>query len=151
MYSGPKRPRWDPAGWADSPDPGQAFAQGYFRLKQDVKILSNNIVRLGAETLEVVRKRRPVDIEGYSWFLPHLSSEYFREPVARSLRAIGCGIPEHKWFTNLASKGNTGSASLLIILDELVKSGRLRSGDKILCAVPESARFTYCWMQLTVV
>lgn len=152
MYSGAEKgPDGVLQGWADSPDPANAFTQGYFRLKQDVKILSNNIIRLGAESLDLVRKRRQLDIESYSWFLPHISSQYFREPTARSLQAIGCDIPAHKWFTNLTSKGNTGSASMLIMLDELVKSGRLRSGEKILCLVPESARFTYCWMQLTVV
>jgi 3-oxoacyl-[acyl-carrier-protein] synthase-3 len=152
MYSGAeKRSDGTLEGWASSADPGNAFKAGYFRLKQDVKILSTYVVRLGVETLEVVKERRALDTSKINWFLPHLSSEYFRQPIARGISAIGCEIAPEKWFTNLATKGNTGSASMLIMLEELLKSGRLRSGDTILCLVPESSRFTYGWMHLTVV
>jgi 3-oxoacyl-[acyl-carrier-protein] synthase-3 len=152
MYSGAqKAPDGSLQGWPDSADPANAFKEGYFRLKQDVKVLSNYIVKLGVETLELVQRRRSIEATDFDWFLPHLSSEYFRQPVARGLQAIGFDISQEKWFTNLASKGNTGSASLLIMLEELFNSDSLRKGDKLLCLVPESARFTYCWMQLTVV
>jgi 3-oxoacyl-[acyl-carrier-protein] synthase-3 len=152
MYSGAnKAPDGTLQGWSDSADPGLAFAQGYFNLKQDVKVLSNYVIKLGMETLDVVQKRRSLDPGSFNWFLPHLSSEYFRAPIARGLEAMSFGIPAERWFTNLDKKGNTGSASLLVMLEELLNSTRLRKGDKILCLVPESARFTYCWMQLTVV
>jgi 3-oxoacyl-[acyl-carrier-protein] synthase-3 len=152
MYSGAeKAPDGNLRGWPDSEDPATAFVQGYFRLKQDVKVLSNYVVKLGVDTLEIVKHRHSLDPNSFDWFLPHLSSEYFRQPIARGMQSIGFGIPMEKWFTNLTSKGNTGSASLLIMLEELFKSGRLKNGQKILCLVPESARFTYCWMQLTVV
>jgi 3-oxoacyl-[acyl-carrier-protein] synthase-3 len=36
------------------------------------------------------------------------------------------------------------------MLDELVRSGRLKSGEKILVMVPESARFSYAFVYLTV-
>jgi 3-oxoacyl-[acyl-carrier-protein] synthase-3 len=67
------------------------------------------------------------------------------------MQRIGFAIPAERWFTNLASKGNTGSASIYIILEELFKSGRLRQGQKLLCFVPESGRFAMCYMLLTVV
>jgi 3-oxoacyl-[acyl-carrier-protein] synthase-3 len=37
------------------------------------------------------------------------------------------------------------------MLDELVKSGRLKSGNKLLCFVPESGRFSSGFMLLEVV
>ena len=43
-----------------------------------------------------------------------------------------------RWFTNLSTKGNTGSASIYIILDELASSGKIRSGDRLLCFIPET-------------
>ena len=64
---------------------------------------------------------------------------------------IGFAIAEDKWFTNLTTKGNTGAASIYIMLEELFHSGRLRSGEKILCFVPESGRFSTAFMLLTVV
>jgi 3-oxoacyl-[acyl-carrier-protein] synthase-3 len=59
-------------------------------------------------------------------------------------------IPQEKWFTNLQEKGNTGAASIFIMLDELVNSGKLESGNKLLCFVPESGRFSSAYMLLTV-
>ncbi len=53
----------------------------------------------------------------------------------------GVDIPQERWFTNLATKGNTGAASIYIINDELRRSGRLRTGQRLLCYVPESGRF----------
>ena len=54
-----------------------------------------------------------------------------------------------RWFSNLHEKGNTGSASIFIILDELFRSGRLRKGDRLLLFVPESGRFSMCYALLT--
>jgi 3-oxoacyl-[acyl-carrier-protein] synthase-3 len=64
---------------------------------------------------------------------------------------LGDAPPPQRWFTNLKYKGNTGSASIFIMLEELFKSGKLKAGQRILCLVPESARFTFACMQLTVV
>jgi 3-oxoacyl-[acyl-carrier-protein] synthase-3 len=36
------------------------------------------------------------------------------------------------------------------MLDELFKTGNLKTGDKIFLAVPESARFSYMFSLLTV-
>jgi hypothetical protein len=36
------------------------------------------------------------------------------------------------------------------MIDELLKSGRLKRGEKILVMVPESARFSYAYVYLTV-
>jgi len=44
-----------------------------------------------------------------------------------------------------------GSASIYIILEELFRSGKLKKGEKILVMVPESGRFSYAFMYLTVV
>ncbi|HEY8190698.1 MAG TPA: 3-oxoacyl-[acyl-carrier-protein] synthase III C-terminal domain-containing protein, partial [Micavibrio sp.] len=67
------------------------------------------------------------------------------------LKKAGAMIDEEKWFTNLYSKGNTGTASIFIMLDELFHSGKLKSGEKILCHVPESGRGLNCLMVLEVV
>jgi 3-oxoacyl-[acyl-carrier-protein] synthase-3 len=59
-------------------------------------------------------------------------------------------IPKERWFTNLSTKGNVGAGSIYLMLDELYTSGRLKVGDKILLAVPESSRFSYVFSLLTV-
>jgi hypothetical protein len=42
-------------------------------------------------------------------------------------------------------------ASIMAPLEELFNSGRLRPGEKLLCFIPESGRFSTAFMQLTVV
>ncbi len=59
-------------------------------------------------------------------------------------------IPQEKWFTKLSSVGNVGSASIYLMVDELFKSGKLKVGDKVLLAIPESSRFSYVFGLLTV-
>ena len=85
------------------------------------------------------------------WFLPHISSEYFREPLWQKLQEIDFSIPQDRWFTNLVTKGNTGAASFYIMLEELFTSGKLKKGDRILAMVPESGRFSVGWIYLSVV
>ena len=79
------------------------------------------------------------------------SSGFFRDRLSDGLKNIGFDIPQEKWFTNLHSKGNTGSASIYIILEEFLRTFPIEHGQKILCYVPESGRFSTCFMLLEVV
>ena len=74
-----------------------------------------------------------------------------REEIVTLASRAGCLVPEARWFTNLYDKGNTGSASLFIMLEELFHSGKLKAGQKLLCSVPESGRSIIAHMLLTVV
>ena len=47
--------------------------------------------------------------------------------MARLMEEAGIAIAEERWFSNLATKGNTGSASIFIILDEFLKTRRISS------------------------
>ena len=67
------------------------------------------------------------------------------------LAQVGLDIPEEKWFTNLVHKGNTGAASMYIMLEELFNGKQLKKGDRLLCFIPESGRFLTAYMHLTVV
>jgi len=102
-------------------------------------------------TLDQVAKKRGITPADIDWYLPHYSSHYFRAKFYDVMKEIGFEIPYDKWFTNLPYTGNTGSASIYIIMEELFKSGRLTPGEKILCFIPESGRFSHCFMLLTVV
>ena len=60
-------------------------------------------------------------------------------------------IPEEKWYTNLYERGNTGCASLFIMLDEFARTQDYKAGDTVFCHVPESGRFNTVYVHLTVV
>ncbi|MDH2134235.1 beta-ketoacyl-ACP synthase III [Sphingobium yanoikuyae] len=127
-----------------------AIDRGHFQVKQDVKLLSRAIIEAAMKGLQRSKDKRQLNPSDYAWFLPHYSSAYFSKPLQAGMDSIGFSVNEARWFTNLAEKGNTGSASIFIMLEELVKSGRLNVGEKLLCFVPESSRFTFAFMQLTV-
>jgi 3-oxoacyl-[acyl-carrier-protein] synthase-3 len=129
----------------------RAWEEGYLNLTQDVKLLDRNIIQVGSRSLQEIRNRHDLAAERIDWFLPHISSESFRRPIRAMLAESGFELPQSKWYTNLVTKGNTGSASIYIMLEELWSSGRLKKNDRILCIVPESARFTYAFMHLTAV
>ncbi|MDR1349222.1 MAG: beta-ketoacyl-ACP synthase III [Zoogloeaceae bacterium] len=138
------------SGWMRFPATAWA-AQSVFAIKQDVKLLEQHVVEATLETpLRDIIARRGLRAEDIDWFLPHMSSYYFRQPIAEGLARAGLPIPFERWFTNLASCGNTGAASLYIMLDELRRSGQIRAGQKLLCFVPESGRFSSGFMALTV-
>lgn len=151
MYSGAyKNGTGELHGWMDL-TPEVWANKSIFAIKQDVKILGNNIVQLGARMLKTIVDKRNFDVSEIDYFLPHLSSEYFRDKVKAEMDKNGFDIPAEKWFTNLSRVGNVGSASIYFMLEELVASGDLKPGMKILLMVPESARFSYAYALLTVV
>jgi len=80
-----------------------------------------------------------------------MSSNFFRDKIEKESTKIGCVFPQEKWFTNLQKVGNVGAASSFLMLEELFNSGKLRKGEKILIMSPESARFSYAYVLLTVV
>lgn len=127
-------------------------AKSLFTLKQDVKLLNEAVVEYTlVKPLQRVIARRSLSPEGVDWLLPHMSSEYFRAPGANGLARAGLPVPQEKWFTNLDSVGNTGSAAMYIMLEELLRSGKLKDGQHLLCVVPESGRFSSAFVYLTVV
>lgn len=135
-------------GWGQY-TPQEWLNKSIFSLKQDVKLLNDNIVEYTvAKPLTQMLEKKMFKPEEIDWFLPHYSSNYFRDEVYEKMIKAGCDIPQEKWFTNLSSKGNTGSASIYIILEELFNSNKVKKGDKILCYIPESGRFSTAFMLL---
>ena len=125
--------------------------QSVFSLKQDTRLLGDNIVPRGGMFLEQLMKKHQLTGEQVDYYLPHMSSEFFKKQIDEGHKRIGMDIPMEKWFYNLPQVGNVGSASPFLMLEELFHSGRLKKGERLLVMVPESARFSYAYMYLTVV
>lgn len=137
------------ATWLDYRDYESASKAGAINLKQDIRLL-DQVVKTGvAHYFELIDKKK-INVEKVDWLCCHYSSEYFKEPIKELMRKGGGEIANEKWFSNLSTKGNTGAASIYIMLEELMYSGKLKVGDTILCMVPESGRFITSFMQLTV-
>ncbi len=130
--------------------PQELTAQSIMSIKQDVKLLSKNIVLYGGYGVSESLARHGVKSEEIDYFLPHMSSNFFKDKIYQQLIANGTGIMYDKWFVNLDQVGNVGAASVYFMVNELFHSGKLKVGDKIYLLVPESSRFSYMYSLLTV-
>lgn len=135
--------------WSDYKS-SEWLTQSVFSIKQDVKILDKHILVKGAESMKAAMAKNNLKPEDITYFLPHVSSHYFVAGLYKALAEEGIEVPMEKWFMNLKKVGNVGSASIYLMLEELMNSGQLKKGDTILLSVPESGRFSYSYAYLTV-
>lgn len=148
MYAG-KNPDSKKA-WLDYKDFQEAAMDGALNLKQDVKQL-DKMVKLGVDRFFELIDDGKIDPKKIDWLVCHYSSEFFKGQIKELLNKAGLVIPEEKWFSNLTTKGNTGAASIYIMLEELMYSGKLKMGEQLICMVPESGRFSAAFISLKVV
>ena len=153
MYAGAiKNPDHSLTGWRQFDSITAAIEQGAMPVKQDAKLLNQLVIpTVVDQTLPRLIKKHGLQPDDITWYLPHYSSAYFRQELYDNMAGIDFEIPFSRWFNNLAAKGNTGSASFYIMLEELFHSGRLNKGDRILGFIPESGRFSIGYAQFTVV
>lgn len=153
MYSGGRKNKEGKmVGFRQTGSLEEAVENDFFALKQDTRLLGDNIVNMAVHRhLKVVVEKKGLKADEIDWFLPHFSSHFFKEPLYKGMKEIGFHVPYEKWFTNLSTKGNTGSASIYVMLEELFKSGNLKKGQKVLCFIPESGRFSNAYMLLDAV
>ncbi len=152
MYAGAdKKKDGTLKGWRDY-TPQEWLDESIFAVKQDVKLLNEKVTDYTVQKpLEMMLEAEMFKPEEIDWFLPHYSSNYFRDEVYEKMKRARCDIPQDRWFTNLSEKGNTGSASIYIMLSELFQSGKIKKGQKLLCYIPESGRFSTAFMLLEAV
>ena len=116
-------------------------------LRQDMAALPG-LLELGVAEFDALVKAGRIDPET-EHILCHFSAEHFKGKLFGLLRAAGHEPDEERWFTNLHTAGNTGAASIYVMLDAV--RPRLRAGDRVLLVVPESGRFTLAFAHLTCV
>ena len=136
--------------WSHFASAAEAVAAGAFMLRQDVAKLHAMMPVWVGELMRLIDEGR-VDVRAVDWFLCHYSAHSLRQEMVRLAERAGCMIPEERWFTNLYEKGNIGAASLFLLLDDLLRSGRLERGQTLLGAVPERGQCLMGYATLTVV
>ena len=152
MYAGGKQNEdGSISGWREADSCRDVVNKNLLAVKQDTQLLGRHIVKTMGQALGRITANRQLRPEDVDWYLPHYSSHYFRDKFYQVMKETGFEVPYDKWFTNLPYTGNVGSASIYIIMEELFKSEKLQKGEKLLCFIPESGRFSHCFMLLTVV
>lgn len=152
MYAGTHKSRDHTLGqsWLDYPSFEAAAIEGAINLKQDVRML-DGLVKLGVDGFFRLIDDGRIDPDALDWVVCHYSSEFFKGRIFELLELGGLRIPKERWFSNLTTKGNVGSASAFVLLEELFNGEQLQPGQQILLMIPESGRSTMGYAHLTVV
>ncbi len=133
----------------DFPSSSAAEAAGALALRQDIRLLPHLFDVSIHEYVKLVADGWVISNE-IDHFLCHYSSERFIPVVEELLAKAGLTIPRERWYSNLTTRGNTGSASIFIMLAEFLETHELKAGEKIFCFIPESGRMTAAYMLLEV-
>lgn len=119
-------------------------------VKQDIRLLKPNIIKYWVDHIQCCLKKYWLAPSEVDYVIPHVSSMFFYGKLAEEITARNIDLGTEKWFTNLTEIGNIASASIFAGLDDLYLSKRLKANDKIFLLVPESGRFSYGTVLLTV-
>lgn len=135
--------------WQDV-DIADAEAAGMFVLRQDVSVL-DELAEAGFRQFEELVDIGLVDVAHLDHVVCHYSTNAFRDLAFDALSRRIPNLNTDRWYSNLETRGNTGSASIFIALEEAWRTGRFAPGETVLLAVPESGRFSFAFAHLTVV
>ena len=119
-------------------------------LTQDVSILSKHLVRCAEIFLVDAMRSHDDDLSAYKMVLPHMSSFFFRRKMQRVMKTHSANH-ETPFWSNLATTGNCGAASIYVMLDQYLREQSVSKGDRLLLFVPESGQFNFVMISLTVV
>jgi len=134
-------------GHLDYPSWNEAETDGALSLRQDIRLLPH-LFDIGIHEYAKLVRDGWVDPDQVDHFLCHYSSEKFIPVVEDLMEKAGLVIPRDRWFSNLAWRGNTGAASILIMLAEFLETREVKPGEQIFCYIPESGRFMAAYMLL---
>jgi 3-oxoacyl-[acyl-carrier-protein] synthase-3 len=82
-------------------------------------------------------KNAGADINDIDLFFPHQANLRIIRAAAKNLK-----LPDEKFYVNIEKHGNTSGVSIPLALDEAIREGRVKRGDK-LCFVGFGAGLTY--------
>jgi 3-oxoacyl-[acyl-carrier-protein] synthase-3 len=101
-----------PAGGARLPHAQMKNPRDAF-FKMDGRAVYEFAVTKGTEAVQMTLARAGLQPADLDWLIPHQANQFICEEIARR-----SGVGVEKLVTNLARRGNTASASLLLALDE---------------------------------
>ncbi|MFE9322259.1 3-oxoacyl-ACP synthase [Nocardia sp. NPDC052278] len=137
--------------WMDYADATAAAEAGTLVARQRLSLLPH-LVKVGIDEYERLLNAGKFDPTTLTWLPAHYSSERMKSMVLGELSRRDVPRPGPEvWYSNLTRVGNIGSASIFVILDEMLREELVTPGDTMLCMVPESGRFAISYMHLTAV
>jgi len=117
-------------------------------LSQNASILTRYLKPCIGKLVEAALSFHGEDLSSYRRVLPHLSSFFFKRYMLSVLNDF-CPTGPVDYWTNLETAGNTGAASIYIMLDEFTQKQPPAHGEKIMLFIPESGQFNFVLISLT--
>ncbi len=119
-----------PGGGSRIPASSDSVASRLHFLRMDGRETFKNAVLAMCTAANEALQRCDLSIDQIQCIIPHQANRRIIEAVAERLQA-----PPDRVFVNLDRYGNTSAASVAIALDEVVRSGRVKTGDLLLLLV----------------
>lgn len=116
-----------PAGGSALPASAETVAQGQHYVRMSGAEVFKFAVRAIPEACERLLARNDLTIDDISYVVPHQANQRIIE-AAR----VRLGISPDKIYGNLDRYGNTSTASIPLVLDELWEHGKLKYGDLLI-------------------
>jgi len=90
------------------------------------KELFKSAVTLLPKVVHEVCEKASVTLDEIDWFIAHQANDRINASVRQTL-----GVPAEKVPSNIAKYGNTSAATIPILVDEMMRDGRLRRGQLV--------------------
>ncbi len=96
-------------------------------LKMDGQAVFKFAVRVLEESARETVAMAKMSLEDIDWLIPHQANIRILEATARRL-----GLPREKLVVTVDHHGNTSAASVPLALDEYLRAGKIKAGDRLL-------------------
>ena len=96
-------------------------------LKMDGQAVFKFAVRVLEESARETVEAAHMKLEDVDWLIPHQANVRILEATAKRL-----GLPRERLVVTVDHHGNTSAASVPLALDEFVRAGKIRSGQRVL-------------------
>ena len=117
-----------PGGGSVHPATSETVTRRLHFLRMQGREVFRFATRIMADASRQVLDRAELQIEDVALFVPHQANNRILQAAAR-----GLGVPEERMFSNLASYGNTSSASIPLALCEAIDQGKVKRDDLVVC------------------
>lgn len=98
----------------------------HFMKMEGREVFKKAVLIMYKACLEIL-ERCKLNIDDIDWIVPHQANSRIIEAIAERLK-----IPMSKIYTNVERYGNMSAASIPVALDEAIKDGSVKKGQKIL-------------------
>ncbi len=118
-----------PAGGSIEPTTSASVEARHHFVKMNGKVIFTHAVKNLSRAAQIALEHNHLQPSDISWVVAHQANLRILEAVSARV-----GIPLERFYLNIQKYGNTSSASIPIALDEAVRSGKIKRGDRLLLA-----------------